>query len=113
MEWENHKKYACDFSAQNSEDVSLLSVYFLLSVNVVIGELAYAQRSSVAQGIFIKIVILIVQDYCKAAHSGCVIKPVAPTDVVYPLSYNLNEQAYQKRKRNKHQICIALFVLFA
>lgn len=78
-----------------------------------IGELAYAPRSSVVQDIFIKMIVLIVQDYCIAAHSGCVIKPVAPTDVVYP-SYNVNEQAYQKRKKNKtSNKCTALFVLFA
>lgn len=92
----------------------MLSIYFLLSINVVIGELAYAPRSSVVQDIFIKMIVLIVQDYCIAAHSGCVIKPVAPTDAVYPMSYNVNEQAYQKRKKNKTaNKYTALFVLFA
>lgn len=86
----------------------------MLSINVVIGELAYAPRSSVVQDIFIKMIVLIVQDYCIAAHSGCVIKPVAPTDVVYPTSCNVNEQAYQKRKKNETaNKCTALFVLFA
>lgn len=86
----------------------------MLSINVVIGVLAYAQRSSVVQDIFIKMIVLIVQDYCIAAHSGCVIKSVAPADVVYPTSYNLNEQAYQKTKKNKTpNKCTALFVLFA
>ena len=57
-------------------------------------------------------IILIVQDYCIAAPSGCVIKPVAPTNVVYPLSYNLNDKLTRKGKGiNTKYVLLYLYCL--
>ena len=86
-----------------------VAIFFIYKCSIGV-LLAYAQRSSVVQDIFIKRIVLIVQDYCIAAHSGCVIKSVAPADVVCPTSYNLNEQAYQKRKRNKTPKNVLLYL---